>query len=175
MGQWRLSSSNASSWVGGLQALTYLGDLPPEGLIAVTFQVERVNVQTMRDTLVPRDQWTHDDWFPSVHVDSDRCFGTLDRDGPLTTDPAWTVLAVKLLSHHGRCVLLTVRIHTFIERGCSRNPDACVPWDVWGMTVMEIPTPRSGNITLVQGVRVILVRTLCSLRCRWTPPPFPHL
>ena len=106
------------------------------------------------------------DWFPYVHVDSDGCLGTLDRDRPLTTDPAQAVLVVKLVSPQGRHVLLTVRIETLIEHVCSMNPDACVPWGVWGrgVAVVEIPSLCSGNYRYlsVHGVRLILagMRTL---------------
>ena len=87
------------------------------------------------------------DWFGSVRIDSDRCLGKLDRDRSFTTDPAQAVLVVKLLSRHGQCVLLIVRIQILIELVCSMNADACVPWDVWGrgVVVMEIPMPHSSD------------------------------
>jgi len=101
-------------------------------------------------------------WFPSVHVDSDRCLGTPDREVPLTTDPTQAVLVVKLTDLSRRCVLLIVRIQTLIEHECSMDLDACVPWDVWrrGVAVMEVPISHRGGPTslVVQGVHVILAK-----------------
>ena len=101
-------------------------------------------------------------WLPSVHVDSDRCLGSLDRDRPFTTDPTQAVLAVKLVSPNGSSVSLVVRIQTLIEHVHS-TADARVPWDVWGRNsvVIEVLTPsyaRSGPCPLVQGVHAIFVK-----------------
>jgi len=102
-------------------------------------------------------------WDPFVHVDSDRCLGTLDRDRPLVIDPAQAVFVVMLVSPHGRRIFLTVRIQVLIEHMNSMNSDACVPWGVWGrrgVAVMEVPISCSGGCRylLVQGVRVILAK-----------------
>jgi len=128
---------------------------------------------TLFDTLVPRGHLINQrrfhvplkyhDWIPSVHVDGDRCLGTLDRNRPLTTDPTQAVLVVKLAKSHAPPVLLVVRIQTLIERVCSTTTDACVPWDVWGRgaAVMEFPmrgSARDGPYPLVQGAHVILVK-----------------
>jgi len=106
------------------------------------------------------------DWFLSVHVDTDRCLGTLDQGRPLVTDPSQAVLLLKLANHYGGRVLLTVRIHTLIEHLCSTNPNACVSWEVWGkgVAVMDFPILRSDGYRylLVQGVRVILAK-MCTL------------
>jgi len=107
------------------------------------------------------------DWFFSVHVDTDRCLGTLDQDRPLVTDPAQAVLLLKLASqgYEGH-VLLIVRIHTLIEHVRSMNPSACVSWEVWGrgVAVMDFQILRSdgSRYLLVQGVRVILAK-MCTL------------
>ena len=102
-------------------------------------------------------------WTPSVHVDGDRCLGTLDRGGPLTTDPTQAVLVVKLARPRAVPVLLVVRVQTLIEHVRSASTDACVPWDVWARdaAVMEVPTrgsTRDGPFPLVRGVHVILIK-----------------
>jgi len=126
---------------------------------------------TVFDTLVPRDHpansrrfcapLRYHHWFPSVHVDSDRCLGTLDRDKPFSTDPTQAVFTVQLVRRNGPSVSLVVRIQTLIEHLRS-TADACVPWDVWGRdsTVIEAPMPNRSHCSpypIVRGVRVILV------------------
>ena len=114
------------------------------------------NLQRFR--LPPR----YHDWFPHIHVDSDRCLGTLDRDGPLTTDPARAVFVIRLVSPDGLRDLLIVRIQTLFEHPHSMDGDGCIPWDSWGrsVAVMEVPervVPNEGPYPLVQGLRVNFV------------------
>jgi len=128
---------------------------------------------TLFDTLVPRGHPVHSrrfclppryhDQFLSIHVDSDRCLGTLDRDRFLTTDPTQAVFVMKLVSHNRSRVLLIARMQTLIEYVRSTGTGACVPWDIWGRgaAIMEIPIPDGalgGPYPLVQGVHVILVK-----------------
>jgi len=131
------------------------------------------------DTLVPRGHPVisrrfclpsrYRDWFPSVHVDGDRCLGTPDRDRPLIADPTQAVLVVKL-DNNGPCVLLVVRIQTLIEHVRSTGADTCVPWDVWGRGagVMHVPMygrASGGPYPLVQGVRMLLVKHCTTPGC----------
>ena len=126
---------------------------------------------TLFDTLAPRGHSVNSrrfrlppryhDWTPSVHVDGDRCLGTLDRDKPLTTDPTQAILVVKLVGRSEPRVLLIARIQNLIERVHSTSADHCVSWDVWGRgaAVMEVPIHSRGSpYPLVQGVRVTIVR-----------------
>ena len=126
---------------------------------------------TLFDTLAPRGHPvnsrrfllppSYHDWTPSIHVDSGRCLGTLDRDEPLPTGPTQAVLVVRLVGHSRPRVLLIVRIQTLIEHVRSTGTDACVPWDVWGRgaAVMEVLMHGYGGPhPLVQGVRVTIVR-----------------
>ena len=125
---------------------------------------------TLFDTLIPcghpvnsrqfRLPQRYHDWSSSVHVDGDRCLGTLGRDRPLTADPTQGILVMRL-ANYGQCDLLIVRIQTLVEHVRSMSAGACVPWDVWGRgaVVMEIPTRgpgRSGPFPLVQGVHVVI-------------------
>jgi len=127
---------------------------------------------TLFDTLVPRGHPVNSrrfclppryhNWFPYIHVDRDRCLGTLGRDGSITTDPTQAVLVIKLVSYHEPRILLIVRIQTLIEHVRSTGTEACVSWDAWGRdaAVMEVPirgSARGGPYPLVQGVHVILV------------------
>ena len=97
---------------------------------------------------------------PIIHVDGDRCLGTLDRDRPLITDPTQAVLVIELEGDEQQ-VLVIVRIQTLVGHLRSVGADGCVPWDEWkgGAVVMKVPRHGSGgscSSPLVQGVRVIL-------------------
>ena len=121
-------------------------------------------VNSRRFRLPPR----YDNWTPSVHVDGDRCLGTLDRDKPLTTDPTQAIVVVKLVGHSTQRVLLIVRIRTLIQHVHSTSADTCVSWDVWGSgaAVLEVPMRgRSSPYLLVQGVRVTIVRMYTKMYC----------
>ena len=115
-------------------------------------------VSSRRFRLPPK----YHDWIPSVHVDGDRCLGTLDRDRPLTADPTQAVLVVRLIRRNMR-VLFIVRMQTLIEHERSTIADAWVSWDVWGrdavaMEIQRRGRTRGGPYPLVQGARVILVK-----------------
>ena len=102
-------------------------------------------------------------WWTSVFVESDKCFGTLDRDRLFVTDPTHAILVVQQVSNHGERVLIIVRIQTFIEHLCSVNTDACTSWDEWkgGVVIMKVTRPGGSDRVphpLVQGARVILVK-----------------
>ena len=93
-----------------------------------TFVPRGHQMNSRRFSLPPR----YHDWTSSICVDNDRCLGTLDQDGSLTTDPTQAVLVMMLSHHLGPSVLLIVRIQTLIERARSKGTDPCVPWDTWG-------------------------------------------
>ena len=127
---------------------------------------------TLFDTLVPygdpgnsqrfRVASRYHTWFPHIHVDGDRCLGTLDRDRPFTTDPTMAVLVMRLISPNHSRNLLIVRIQNLLEHAHSTNPEGYVPWDRWGrgVAVMEAPenlTFNGGPYPLVQGLRVNFV------------------
>ena len=143
---------------------------------------------TLFDTLVPRNHPVgsrrfrlppkYRGWLPIVYVDSDRCFETLARDRPLTTDPTQAVFVMKLAIPSQPRVLLIVRIQPLIDHVDSMSTDACVSWDEWGRSavVMEVPEGASvdrGPYLLVQGVHVTWVMMFV------TPGvdgcPHPHL
>ena len=104
-------------------------------------------------------------WRPSVHVDGDRCLGTLDRDRPLITDPTEAIFILELVARDDQRVLIVVRIQTLIEHLCSVSTDGCVPWDEWrrGAVVMKVPqVPQrghghTGSKPFVHGVHVVLM------------------
>ena len=127
------------------------------------------------DTLTPRDHPLNlrrfrvpsrfRGWRPSVHVDGDRCLGTLDRYRPLITDPTEAIFVLELVARDDQRVLIVVRIQTLIEHLCSVSTDGCVPWDEWkrGAVVMKVPqVPRrghdyTGSKPFVHGVHVVLM------------------
>lgn len=158
-----LSTVKGDTWVTFLDEfrIVVLTEDVPEFTLFDTDIPPGHPVNSRRFLIPPR----YRDWYPSVHLDSDRCLGTLDRDRALTTDPAQAVLVVKLINDDCRCVLFTVQIQTLIEHVCSMNPDTCVPWNVWGrdVAVLEIPISRGARPSiLVQGVRVIVAK-MCTL------------
>jgi len=111
-------------------------------------------------------------WTPSMHVDGDRCLGTLDRDKPLTTDPTQAILVVKLVGPSRLRVLLIVRVRTLIDHVRSKGTGARVPWDIWGRgtAVIEVPMRSQGNpYPLVQGVHVIIVEMYTRMYTYITP------
>ena len=108
----------------------------------------------------PRDHG----WSPHIHVDSDRCLGTPDRDRPLTTDPAQAVFVIRLVSPYGLHNFLVVRIQSLFEHAHSMDADGYIPWDMWGRSVAVIEVHQrvitgSSPNPLVQGLRVNLVWT----------------
>ena len=127
---------------------------------------------TIFDTFVPPNHQVHSrrfcvptryrDWFAVLHVDGDRCLGTLGK--PLATDPAQAVLAIGLVSPDGLQVLLIVKIQTLIEyvRSMHMDSDTRVPWEEWGSgaAVMEVPgciCAYEGPFLFIQGVRMTWV------------------
>ena len=134
-----LPSMDGSSVVGRNASATFLDEF--RMMVLTPQSTPDVPEFTVFDTLVSRSHQANSrrfcgppryrGWLPSVHVDSDRCLGTLDWDRPFTTDPTQAVLVVKLVGPNGSKVLLVVRIQTLIEHLRSTT-DACVPWDVWG-------------------------------------------
>ena len=162
-----LPSPNSRASIGEDITITFLDEFR---IIVLTPAASPVPEFTIFDTLVPRNHQVRsrrfcvptrycDWWYPFLHVDGDRCLGTLGR--PLTTDPAQAVLAVRLVSLDGPQVFLIVRVQTLIECVRSMSLDTCVPWEEWGRdaAVMEVPdledtSPYEGPFPLIQGVRV---------------------
>jgi hypothetical protein len=77
-----------------------------------------------------------------VHVDKDASLGTLDRDGPIITDPTQAILVVKLAEPDYEDVLVVVRIQPLIERVCSTRTDENIPWDEWGRGAVILKNPE---------------------------------
>ena len=94
-----------------------------------------------------------------IHVDQDRSLGTLDRDGPIITDPTQAILVVKLTKLYHGDVLLVVRIQPLIECVCSPRTGAHIPWDEWGRdaVIMENPVSRYGLDVYVHGTHLVLL------------------
>ena len=125
---------------------------------------------TLFDTLVPHGHRVNSrrfrvppryyDWGLAVHVDSDRCLGTLN---PFTTDPTQAIFVLELVSRDGARVLLIVRTRILIECMRSTSADAYVPWGEWerGVVIMKVPmdgSVHSDPYPLVRGLHVILVK-----------------
>ena len=164
-----LPSVRGSESVGEGTTITFLDEFR---IIVLTPKNTPVPEFTIFDTLVPRNSPVssrrfrvpsrYRDWFPILHIDDDRNFGTLDQDRPLVTDPAQAVLVVKLLGPGGRRAPLVVRVQTLIQHVDSTSTDVCAPWDEWGSgaAVIEVPERASafgGPYLLVQGSRVTSV------------------
>jgi len=131
---------------------------------------------TLFDTSIPRNHPAasrqfcvpskYCNWSLFVHIDSDRCLGTPDRDRPLTTDPTQAVFVVELVSNRGPRVLLIVRVQTLIEhvRSATADARACVFWDVWGSGAVVLgASPSDDGVNgrpppLVHGARMIAVQ-----------------
>lgn len=124
---------------------------------------------TLFNTLIPGSRSVrfcmpprYRDWGPSMHVDGDRCLGTLNGDGPLVTDPAQAILVVRLVHQEGQTVFIIARIQALIKHACSVNTDSFVPWDEWrrGAVVMVAPShiSRRNSCPFVRGVHVIFVK-----------------
>lgn len=147
---------------------------------------------TLFNTLVPRGHpvfsrrfrapWIYRDWFPFVHLDCDRCLGTLDQDRALATDPTQAIFVVELVSRDRdeSRVLLVVRIQALIEHMYSVSTGDYVPWHKWGkgVVVMGIPHRSNSSRPLVQGSHVVMadhphLRTFdfsrrgCGVLLRW--------
>ena len=82
-----------------------------------------------------------------MFVDGDWFLGTLNRDRPLTTDPAQAVFVLRLFGRQGLCILLIVWIQTLIEHVRSASTDTCVPWDEWGRDVAVMVIWESPGMT----------------------------
>jgi len=94
-----------------------------------------------------------------VFVDRDRPLGTLNSDGPLTTDPTQAILVVKLSKLRSRNVFLIVRISALVGHVYSMRSDAHLPWDEWGRNavIMEDQPSDSGLSTYVHGTHLVMV------------------
>jgi len=127
-------------------------------------------VFTVFDTLIPQDHPTSSRRFslppqyrdrePFVFVDRDRPLGTLNSDGPLTTDPTQAILVVKLSKLGRRNVLLVVRMTALIEHVCSTRSNALLPWDEWGRNAVIMEDCRPSGFVLpiyVHGTHLVMV------------------
>ena len=157
-----------------IEAATHITFLDEFRMMVLTPQSTPVPVFFLFNTLVPygdpgnlrrfRLPPRYHGWFPHIHVDSDRCLGTPDQDGPFTTDPARAVFVIRLASPDGPRNFLIVRIQTLFGHAHSMDVDGYIPWDRWGKSVAVIEVPQrviasSGPYPLVQGLRVNLVWT----------------
>jgi len=78
-------------------------------------------------------------WFPLTNTDYDMPPGTVDRDGPLVTDPTQAALLVKLLGREGADrVLFIFRTQALVDHACSTSADTDIPWDEWGRGTMTM-------------------------------------
>jgi len=162
-----LSSTNRYPLSGGNATVTFLDEFR---MMVLTHGTSSVPEFTIFDTFVPRNHpvrsrrfcvpQRYRDWIPVLHVDGDRCLGSLDR--PLMTDPTQAILVITLVSPNGPRVFLIVRIQTLIKCVYSTNPDTCVPWEEWGrggavMELLDSTSAYKGPYLSIQGVRAICV------------------
>ncbi|KAF9649095.1 hypothetical protein BDM02DRAFT_1994278 [Thelephora ganbajun] len=119
------------------------------------------------DTLTPQDhprnlRWfrvppRYCGWLASVNTDREMPLGTLNRDGPLITDPAQAFLLVELYNEYiPSRVFIVFRIQTLIGYACSINTDTCIQWDELERDAMIMEVPMPGSLTSVQGVHVVV-------------------
>ena len=174
-----LSSTNRYPLSGGNATVTFLDEFR---MMVLTHGTSSVPEFTIFDTLGPSNHQVrsrrfcvpqrYHDWIPALHVDGDRCLGSLDR--PLMTDPAQAVLVITLVSPDGPRVLLIVRVRTLIECVHSMSPDTCLPWEEWGrggavMELLDCTSGYKGPYLSIQGVRVTCVNA--TLGVNGLPPP----
>ncbi|KAF9649090.1 hypothetical protein BDM02DRAFT_3114447 [Thelephora ganbajun] len=98
----------------------------PEFTLFNTLTPQRHSRNLRRFRVPPR----YRDWFVSVKTDREMPLGTLNRDGPLITDPAQAFLLVDLcnndMSSH---VFIVFRTQTLIAHACLISADTYIHWD----------------------------------------------
>lgn len=99
-------------------------------------------------------------WRAYVHLDHDRSLGTVNRDGPLVTDPTQAILVVGLTrgpSWPG--TLLILRVQPLIESVCSSGNGVQILWDRWrrGSVAIEISQYDQILLTAIHGAHVLVM------------------
>ena len=96
-----------------------------------------------------------------VNLDYYRSLGTVNREGPLITDPTQAILIMSLsptpTEPH---VYLVLRKQALIEHACSMHADVQIPWDEWGRGAVAMETPP-GRIclTIIHGARLLVMHS----------------
>ena len=154
------------SWVDFLDEfriiMTSTGDRPdgPELLVSDTLVPQDHPRNLRRFGLPPQKQSKRQ---VCIYLDHDRSLGTVNRDGPLITDPTQAIFVICLLTDP--VVLLVLWIQHLIEPTCSMRTDVQIPWDEWGRgsVAMEIPEDGMDSVHLVtvHGTRVLVMCGCC--------------